>query len=56
MEENCVESESEIEVSDNSDSYFSNESNAETIGSVASNELLDNSASLGTFFMLTLML
>ena len=40
------ESESEIEVSDNSDNYFNNGSDTETINSVTPDELVDNPASL----------
>lgn len=40
------EPESEMKVSDNSDGYFSDQSDAETIDPVAPDELLDNSASL----------
>ena len=38
--------ESDVEVSDNSNSYFSDESDTKTIDSDAPNELLDNSVSL----------
>ena len=44
--ESCNESESEMKISDNSDSYSSDESDKETIDRVAPNELLDNSANL----------
>ena len=50
------EPESEMKVSDNFDRYFSDQSDAETIDPVAPDELLDNSARLGTFYMLILML
>ena len=50
------EPESEMKVSDNSDGYFSDQNDAETIDPVAPDELLDNSARLGTFYMLILML
>lgn len=58
MEESCYESESEIEVSSNSDSYFSNESDTRTVDSVAPNELLDNLVSCywKNPYILTLML
>ena len=45
MEESCDESGNEIEVSENSDSYFS-ESDIKIIDSVAFDKLLDNSNSL----------
>ena len=51
LDKTWLESESETSVADNSDSYFSDESDTETMDSVAPN---DNSASLGTFFMLPL--
>ena len=38
--------ESDVEVSDNSNSYFSDKSDTKTIDSDAPNELLDNSVSL----------
>ena len=44
--ESCGQSEGEREVSDNSDSSFSDESNTETIDFVAPDELLDDSAIL----------
>ena len=49
MQESCDDSESEIEISDNSDSYFSEESDTEIIVSVAHDKLLGDSVSLGTF-------
>ena len=39
LEENCGEPESELKVSDNSDSYFSDQSDTETINPVAPDEL-----------------
>ena len=45
----CDESESEMKVSDNSNSYFSDQSDTETIDPVVPDKLLPNSASLGTF-------
>ena len=50
MEESCDKSESETEVSDVSESYFNDESDAKNIYSVASDELSDNSAVLGGTF------
>ena len=50
MKESCDNSDSEIEVCINSDSY------PETIDSVAPDEVLGNSTSLWTFDMLTLIL
>ena len=52
---NC-EPESEMKISDSSDGYFSDQSDAEAIDPVAPDELLDNSARLGTLYMLILML
>lgn len=46
MEESCDESESEIKVSENSGTYFSNESDIKTIDAVAAHELSYDSASL----------
>ena len=46
MDEICDESESEIKVSENSGTYFSNESDIKTIDAVAAHELLYDSVSL----------
>lgn len=40
MKGSCDESESEIEVFENSNNYFTDESGSETIGSAAPDELL----------------
>ena len=45
LEESCDESESEIEVSGNTDGYFSDESDTRYIDSVSLNKLLDTSTS-----------
>lgn len=46
LDETCDESESEIKVSENSGTYFSNESDIKTIDAVAAHELLYDSVSL----------
>ena len=46
MDEICDDSESEIKVSENSATYFSNESDIKTIDAVAAHELLYDSVSL----------
>ena len=46
LDEICDDSESEIKVSENSGTYFSNESDIKTIDAVAAHELLYDSVSL----------
>ena len=50
MKESCVESESKTEESDDLESYFNDESDTETINSVAPEEFLHNAASASVEF------